>query len=107
MSRSKWRRAISWIGGSAHKSFEHLAGVDPWSLDIAGNPRPEVWFSAKVTEGFFESFGVKPLLGRFFNAEEFQKGRDQVLVLGEAFWRQRFGADPSVIGRTVRAEDSA
>ncbi len=87
------------------QSFEHLSGVDPWSLDIAGNPRPEVWFSAKVTEGFFESFGVKPLLGRFFNAEEFQKGRDQVLVLGEAFWRQRFGADPSVIGRTVRAED--
>jgi putative ABC transport system permease protein len=87
------------------QSFEYLAGVDPWSLDVAGNPRPEVWFSGKVTQGFFESFGVTPLLGRFFNPDEFQKGRDGVLVLGESFWRQRFGGDPSVIGRTIRAED--
>ena len=81
------------------KSFDYLAGVEPWALDVQGDPRPEVWFSAKVTEGFFESFGVRPILGRFFSAEEYQKGRDQVLVLGEAFWRQRFGADPAVIGR--------
>jgi putative ABC transport system permease protein len=87
------------------RSFEFLAAADPWALDVAGTPRPEVWFSAKVTEGFFESFGVRPLHGRFFTVEEHRKGRDQVLVLGEAFWRQRFGGDPGVIGRTVRADD--
>jgi putative ABC transport system permease protein len=87
------------------RSFDYIAGVDPWALDIAGTARPEVWFSAKVTEGFFESFAVTPLLGRFFEADEYQKGRDHVLVLGEAFWRQRFGGDPSVVGRTFTAED--
>ncbi len=87
------------------QSFEYLAGVDPWALDVAGNPRPEVWSSAKVTEGFFESFGVTPLLGRFFAADEYQKGRDQVLVIDEAFWRQRFGADPAVVGQTVKTDD--
>ncbi len=86
-------------------SFEHLAGVDPWSLDIDGTSRPEVWFAAKVTEGFFESFGVGPLIGRFFTPDEYTKGRDLVLVIGETFWRQRFGGDPTVIGRSFRTDD--
>ncbi len=87
------------------RSFEYIAGVDPWALDVAGQPRPEVWFSAKVTEGFFESFGLSPLLGRFFAGDEYQKGRDRVLVIGEAFWRRRFGANRSVIGTTVVTDD--
>jgi putative ABC transport system permease protein len=95
----EWRERVK-------ESFDHLAGVAPWSLDIASNPRPEVWFAAKVTEGFFETFGVQPLLGRLFEADEYQKGRDQVLVIGENFWRRRFGADPSVIGRTFTSTDS-
>lgn len=86
-------------------SFEHLAGVDPWALDVAGNPRPEVWFSAKVTPGFFESFGVTPLAGRFFTADEYTKGKDRVVVLGEAFWRQRFAGNASIIGQHVSTED--
>ncbi len=87
------------------RSFEYLAGVEPWALDVTGDPRPEVWFSAKVTEGFFESFGVTPLIGRFFAPDEYQKGRDRVLVIGERFWRQRFGADPTIVGKSVRTDD--
>ena len=87
------------------KSFESLVGVDPWSLDVAGDPRPEVWFSAKVTRGFFETFGVTPLLGRFFSPDEFLKGKDQVLVIGETFWRRRFGSDPSIVGTSVRTDN--
>jgi putative ABC transport system permease protein len=88
------------------KSFEFLAGVDPWALDVAANPRPEVWFSAKVTQGFFDSFQVTPLLGRFFEPDEYQKGKDQVLVIGEAFWRRRFAGDPHIVGRTVKTDDA-
>ncbi|MCA1586023.1 MAG: ABC transporter permease [Acidobacteria bacterium] len=86
-------------------SFEYLAAADPSSLGFTGGSRPEVFASAKVTAGFFESFGVRPILGRFFTADEYQKGKDQVLVLGEAFWRQRFGADPSIVGRALSFED--
>jgi putative ABC transport system permease protein len=87
------------------QSFAHLAGVEPWALDVVNGTRPEVWFSAKVTEGFFESFGVTPLHGRFFRQDEYQKGRDTVLVLAEAFWRHRFGGDPSIIGQQVIADE--
>ncbi len=86
------------------RSFKHLAGVEPYSIDVAADPRPEVWFSAKVTEGFFETFGVTPLAGRFFHADEYQKGRDQVLVISEAFWRRRFAANPSIIGTSVATD---
>jgi putative ABC transport system permease protein len=87
------------------QSFEFIAGVEPWSMDVAAKPRPEIWIAAKVTEGFFESFGLQPTLGRFFRPDEFQKGRDRVVVIGEAFWRQRFAGDPAVIGHTVATDD--
>jgi putative ABC transport system permease protein len=87
------------------RSFEHLAGVAPNSIDVAAEPRPEVWFAAKVTEGFFETFGVAPLVGRFFHADEYQKGRDRVVVISEAFWRRRFAADPSIVGTSVTTDN--
>jgi putative ABC transport system permease protein len=87
------------------RSFQFMAGVEPWALDVQAGSRPEVWFSAKVTPGFFETFGVAPLAGRFFAAHEYQKGRDNVVVLSEAFWRQRFGGDPSIVGQSVKTDD--
>ncbi len=48
------------------QSFTHLAAGDPWSYDYTGGDRPEVWRAVNVTEGFFDAFGIKPLLGRFF-----------------------------------------
>ena len=89
------------------QSFESVAGADPWSIDMAGNPHPEVWFSAKVTEGFLESFGTQPIRGRLFLPEEYQKGRDRVLIISERFWQRRFGGDSGIIGRTVSGTDGA
>ena len=89
----------------ATASFETIAGVEPWALDVSGDPRPEVWFAAKVTTGFFETFGLPPLAGRYFRPEEFEKGKDRVLVIGEGFWRRRFGANPAAIGSTVSTDD--
>jgi putative ABC transport system permease protein len=87
------------------KSFDFLAGVEPWAFDVVGDPRPEVWFAAKVTAGFFETFGVTPLLGRFFTPDEYRKGKDQVVVIGESFWRKRFAADPAIVGHVVRTDN--
>jgi putative ABC transport system permease protein len=87
------------------RSFDYLAGVDPWAIDIQAKPRPEVWSATKVTEGFFEAFGVTPLAGRLFTHEDYTKGRDRVLVISERFWRDRLGADPSIVGTTVTSDD--
>ncbi len=105
-SRSKSRRATSSTGAQRAQSFEHLAGVDPWSLDVAGNPRPEVWFSAKVTEGFFETFGVTAAPRPLLHAPTSTR-RAAIRCWCSA---RRSGASasapiPSIVGRTVRADD--
>ncbi|MEZ4588238.1 MAG: ABC transporter permease [Gemmatimonadales bacterium] len=59
-----------------------------------------------VSHEYFPLLGVKPLLGRVFDAEEDQPGGTQVVLLGETLWRARYAADPEVIGRTVRINEN-
>lgn len=55
-----------------------------------------------VTADFFRVLGVPAALGRTFVAGEDVPRSSPVVVLGDGFWRRRFGADPGVIGRTLR-----
>ncbi len=57
-----------------------------------------------VSEDFFQTFGVAPLIGRTFSPEEHQPGRDQVVLLSHGFWQLRFGGAHDVIGRTMRLD---
>lgn len=52
----------------------------------------------------FATYGLQPQLGRPFSAEECQPGRDQVVLLAHAYWQERYGGDPSVIGRILRID---
>lgn len=83
------------------RSFRYLAAADPYSYDYTGGDRPEVLRSANVTEGFFEAFGMRPLLGRFFLPDEHRKGANHVVVLSARLWRSHFGADPGIVGRAI------
>lgn len=58
-----------------------------------------------VSQSFFPLVGVHPLLGRLFTREEDRPSGPGVVVLGEALWRSGFGADPGIIGRSVRIND--
>ncbi|MBV8207566.1 MAG: ABC transporter permease [Acidobacteria bacterium] len=56
-----------------------------------------------VTGNYFETLGVKPLIGRAFTAaEDTAPGGDPFIVISYGYWQRRFSGDPSVIGRTVR-----
>jgi predicted permease len=54
--------------------------------------------------GIFTTLGVQPQIGRRFTAEECQPGKDQVVLLAHSFWRERYGGDPSIIGRVLRID---
>ena len=88
-------------------SFKHLAAVDPYSYDYTGGERPEVLKALKVSEGFFDVFGMDPLHGRFFRPDEHKAGNDRVVVLSARFWRTHFGDDPSIVGKTIPLDDGA
>lgn len=55
-----------------------------------------------VTDGFFRVMGFAPRLGRSFVADEMQTGGALVVILGDAVWRTRFGADQNIVGRQIR-----
>jgi putative ABC transport system permease protein len=81
--------------------FEDMATMNPWGLDYTGGGEPETWQSALVSKGFFEILGVKPFLGRTFLPEEFQEGKNHVVVLSYGLWQRKFGGDRSVVGQTL------
>jgi putative ABC transport system permease protein len=83
------------------RSLDMLAAMEPFSLDWIGPDGPEQFNTALVTEDFFPIQGLRPLLGRAFLPEEFQPGRENVVVFTESFWRSRFGSDSSLIGRAL------
>jgi predicted permease len=60
-----------------------------------------------VSPEFFSTLGADPAMGRVFTDEEMTFQTDDVAILTDAYWRQRFNADPHVLGREVRVDGSA
>jgi len=81
-------------------SFNGLALLSWAGLTFTGDQAERVPGRA-VTPDFFGVLGATPLLGRTFNAEESRPKAPRVMVLSEALWRRRFGADRAIVGRAV------
>ncbi|HKI05153.1 MAG TPA: ABC transporter permease [Thermoanaerobaculia bacterium] len=84
------------------RSFDSLAAVLSSSFNLTGDGAPERIDGARVTAGYFETFGVRPALGRAFSAAEDAPGRERVVVLSHGLWRERFGGEPRILGRAIR-----
>ncbi len=82
-------------------SFTAMAAVSEVTADLTGEGDPEKLAVAGVSTTFFDVFRVRPLHGRTFDSGETAIGRNRVAVLGHAIWRQRFGADAGIIGRSI------
>jgi len=90
---------------SQQHSFESLALVRPWQPTITGVDQPERLEGQRVTASYFRVLGVVPLLGRDFDPSEDRLNGPNVVILSDAFWRRRFAADPSIVGRQVTLEE--
>jgi putative ABC transport system permease protein len=86
------------------KAFSGLAAAEPFSFDYLEGPEPVSINAGLVTEGFFETLGVRPLHGRLFRVEEYADGQANVLVLSHGAWLRYFGGSETVIGTTTRLE---
>jgi len=83
----------------------HLAGyIGPVPLTLATEDRSDsvrMW-GHLATPNYFDVLGVQAARGRLFGPEERIPGRGSVAVIGDRLWRSRFGAQPSVVGQSVR-----
>ena len=87
--------------------FEEMTLYSFRGFDLSGAGKPESLRSGAVTSSFFSVLGVQPLYGRVFTADEDQPGRNHVAILTYRYWKQRYGADPGVIGRTMNLDGTA
>src|SRR5262245_42634249 len=88
----------------AVKGVARVAGVVSYPVQLVGVDADTTRVGvARVTQDYFDLLGVVPQRGRLFAPDEMQYGDPRyVTVLSDGLWRRRFGADSSVIGRTVR-----
>ena len=77
-----------------------------WDLDtfsLRGGSFPEVVQGTWVTRDYMDGFGVRPAIGRGFDAEDFEPGRPSVALISHRLWQTRFSGDPAIVGRTFEA----
>ncbi len=72
-----------------------------WTAIIRGPDRAQALYGARVTPDFFRTLGARALLGRTLGPADTVAGHRDVVVLSEMLWRTRFGADSTLIGRSV------
>ena len=84
-----------------NRVFSAIAGLGGHALVLTGHGEPSEVSTVVVTSGFFSVLAAEPLLGRVFVAEDGQRGAAPVVVLSENLWRERFGADPRIISRSI------
>jgi predicted permease len=84
------------------KQLSGIAGFDDLAVGIVIDREAERAWAQVVTANFFEVLGAGVSLGRGFVAEEDRPGGGSTVVISDAYWKRRFNADPTVIGRQVR-----
>jgi predicted permease len=102
--------------GFSYPKFEELRRIDTLFASMAGYalrsstltaPAPADRISSEfVSRAYFRILGVPAALGRtFLDEEDATAGAHAAAVIGDGLWRERFGADPAAIGKTIRLDD--
>jgi predicted permease len=87
--------------------FSGMAGVTAHELTLTGRGEPMAVRVGDVTADFFSVLGVPPFAGRAFLPTDDAQGATPVVVISEGLWRDRFGADPGLIGSTIHLDKRA
>ena len=88
------------------RSLADMAAMVPAPSTVQGAPAERIT-AAQVSPSYFRLLGVHPVLGRdFTNADELNGGAP-VAILSDEFWRTRYGADRSVLGRLIALDGSS
>ena len=85
-----------------NKSFASISASSSIACNLATEEAPERIEGEQVTAEYFHTFGVQPLLGRFFSPTEDTPGHDNVAIISEGLWRTRFHQDAGIIGTSIR-----
>jgi len=90
-----------------NRAFEDIGVYQGDSVSVTGRGNPEQVVALDVTDGVLPILGLQPVLGRWFNRADDVPTSADTVMLSYGYWQSRFGADRSIIGRTVQVDGKA
>lgn len=87
------------------RSFVVLTGQRYDYVNLTKIDSPTRLTGVQATENYFQTFGVAPLLGRTWNADETRADASPVVVINETLWRSQLNARPDIIGSALVLDD--
>jgi predicted permease len=85
--------------------FEDVSVIVFGPTNLTGVKQPEHLEMMEVSPNYFSMLGATPELGRLFGHQDFALGFAPVVVISDALWRRSYGADPGVLGRSLRLDN--
>jgi predicted permease len=82
------------------RSYDGLAAFRTAEFELSGVAQPERIPAARISASLSDVLGVRPALGRAFTEAE-DTGRQPVAILSDGLWQRAFGADPSIVGKSL------
>ena len=95
---------LDWQNGNT--AFEKVAAYGISRFALTGEGRPEEVTGATVTADYFSILGIRPILGRNFQAGDDGPSSTNFLVITASLWQRRFGGSRDVIGRVIELNNS-
>jgi predicted permease len=87
--------------------FEEVSAITSGSVNLTGAKQPERLELLVTTPNYFSMLGATPQIGRLFGPQDFALGFATAVVISDGLWRRSYGADPNVLGRSVRLDNDA
>ena len=95
----RWRKDV--------RLFDALAMFEIANFNVSDGNGADRILGAQVTVDFPRVLGVQPILGRSFTADEDKPKGPKVVVISDGIWKERFGSDPNVVGKSMRLDGEA
>ncbi len=84
--------------------FEDVTPIFEGSENLTGAKQPERVEGVNTSFSYFSMLGVSPQIGRLYGPQDFAPGFAPEAVISDGLWRRAYGADPNVLGRTIRID---
>jgi predicted permease len=85
--------------------FEDVTPIFEGSENLTGAGQPERVEGVNGSFSYFSMLGVTPQIGRLYGPQDFVPGFAAEAVISDGLWRRAYGADPNVLGRTIRIDN--
>ncbi|HVF90065.1 MAG TPA: ABC transporter permease, partial [Blastocatellia bacterium] len=86
---------------SQSHSFDQIAAVRSWNPTLTGEGEPERLSAMRVSSGFFDLLGIRPIMGRDLQPEDDRPDAWRKVILSHGLWQRRFRSDPDIIGKPI------